>query len=727
MISPARVLQVVAIATSIGFAQERSEPMAPARVPELLATLRSDAVAENTRLQALGDVATLFWRSDADAATRKQILAGILGLLTENSPESLTIGALRVLQALGLPRTLKVLAVECDATDRDVEVRLAALEAAAHVGGVAAVPTLAYSLGDDDPAVVDEAARWLDRVCWAQGDEPDPKARWRRFLHSESGEKLLVAALAKLRGAVGNIAAGLRNGIPTHVVALVLDDDLGDAAWQQAYWYLADCVGLTADLRADRRRATAAVREAWPLARASKGGAVAHRHGAAQLVRMMADRPAMSLYVEQGDQLWTWAVRHFDGAELGFPVYWRSAPPADGFDADHLVPTGATVASVRVRPIVGDSPPSSFERYWRDLAYELNNLRNAADYLALHKAALNGHLDKREWVRQTTMLEFKAVEGLRHFHEEIWRPYAARNGLLTTPGLWFVGAGETYEAWIASYSRYDGYPDVPFGRYYDETIAPSLAARDKSVGAGSAEAPDERLARLLGVLGSEVAPSEARLRALDQVSSSLSGPDVEGTKIQVVRVLIAVLGREPRAMGATRGHALLKAGAYVKLVAVAAEPGRFALPAEMRVAVVQAIADGGGVAAIPTLIQVLRDRDAAVVDASGRSLERICWVQAGELEQPERWQRFFCTEDGEKMLVAAFAKLRGEIGGAAGSAGNGLLAHVVAFVLDEHVGQVAWLEAYRYLTECAGERFVMAPERDRKGATVAVQKWWSSR
>ncbi|MGH8429229.1 MAG: hypothetical protein ACREUF_02395, partial [Solimonas sp.] len=263
----------------MAFAQDMSAPIAPDRVPDLLATLRSETAAENTRLQALGDVASYFWRSDGDAATRKQILAGILGLLTEKSPHRLTIGALRALQALGLPRTLKVLAVECDAVDRHVEVRLAALEAAAGVGGVAAIPTLAYSLGDRDPTVVEGAARWLERICWAQGDELDPQARWRRFFHSESGERVLVAAFAKLRGAVGDIAANLRGGIPTHVVAFVLDDDLGDAAWQEAYCYLADCVGLAADLRADRRRATVAVREAWPFVRVSRRDATEHEHG----------------------------------------------------------------------------------------------------------------------------------------------------------------------------------------------------------------------------------------------------------------------------------------------------------------------------------------------------------------------------------------------------------------------------------------------------------------
>lgn len=202
----------------------------------------------------------------------------------------------------------------------------------------------------------------------------------------------------------------------------------------------------------------------------------------------------MALFVEQGDKLWTWAVDHFEGAALGFPVYWNPDLPTEGFDADHRFPYGDVTAFVRIRPsnAVGTSTWEAFELEWRCFVYEIHNLMNATDYSAACGAAYAGRMDRAEWMRTTTELEFRAIQRTRKFFEEAWCPwYGSR--LPPTPKLWFVGLGDTYEEWISLYTDPTGYPESYWGRYYDDQIRPYVdACRRAAEEAGATSAGNGR-------------------------------------------------------------------------------------------------------------------------------------------------------------------------------------------------------------------------------------------
>lgn len=715
-------LLILAIVASSAFGQGTPRPAAHDRLATLLATLRSATASESARLAALNEVRSCFLRPDGDAPTRKEILEAILGLLAADTPDDLSIGGLEALGAFRLPRTLRLLALAFDAAhDRAVAVRVAAVEAAAQVGGVAAIPTLVHALGDRDAAVVDEAGRWLQRICWTPADDMYPQERWRGFFSTDDGQKLLIASFARLRGSVGTIPKGVMNGIPAHVVALVLDDDLGEAAWREAYRYLVECVAAHpgADPEANRREATSAVRARWPSVRPPVRGAVEHDHATAQFARMLADRPAMSLCLKQGDELRTWAVSQFGGVALGFPVYWNPEAPPDGFEADHRGPTGMTTAFIRIRPIVGETSEISCERYWRSLVYEMNNLKNAPAYLALHDAALRGDIDRHEWIGEVTALEFRAVKELREYYFDSWKPWVTKWGLQATPAIWFVGAGETYEEWIAKCSRSGGYPEVPFGRYYDETIVPRRVGGWTKERGMAADRAGEGVGQVLAVIESPVLAMEERVRALDECAAIVVRPDVDTvTRVRIIHRLASVVWEAP-----TDG---VGKAAYVKLVEIGTASSS-AVAAESRVAAVEVVAVIGGVAAIPTLVHALGDSDATVTDAARRWLERICWAAVDGRGAATSWRGFLRTGEGEKMLVAAFTKLRCAIGSPKEHERTGLPAQVVTFVLDEEVGSAGWLEAYRCLVQCVGEHFVEDPVQDRTAATRAVREWWSSK
>jgi len=175
----------------------------------------------------------------------------------------------------------------------------------------------------------------------------------------------------------------------------------------------------------------------------------------------------MALYVAEGDEIWDWAAGAYAGRELGFPVYWDNNLPTSGYAASHVIPRQGQVALLRIRPLEGSSP-LFFERAWCSFVYEIQNLKNASAFLAVYEEAVSQGVDRDEWIRRNTQLEFLAIERTRAFYEQVWEPWCCARGLVPTPGEWYANAGKTYEEWIAG--SVGPLAAEYWGTYFDEVL-----------------------------------------------------------------------------------------------------------------------------------------------------------------------------------------------------------------------------------------------------------------
>jgi hypothetical protein len=112
--------------------------------------------------------------------------------------------------------------------------------------------------------------------------------------------------------------------------------------------------------------------------------------------------------------------------------------------------------------------------------FELYNLANHAGFRAVHQAAINGTLDRKEYIEGNARLEYEAVRLTARFYERAWRPWAIHRDFWPRARRWSYPAPDSYERWIRGYttsSSSSGYPWRSYGRDYDTKIVPYLESR----------------------------------------------------------------------------------------------------------------------------------------------------------------------------------------------------------------------------------------------------------
>ena len=201
-------------------------------------------------------------------------------------------------------------------------------------------------------------------------------------------------------------------------------------------------------------------------------------HGDRQLRRLLADRPAMALFVREGDRIWIWAANRFAGEGTGFLVEWNPAPPPLEMDACHTWPTKTQRARIQISNRVAKTSGDErriFEEQWQSLAFEFFNLENTKSFKDVWHDALADGMPRHEWIVRNTRLEHAALRRTINFYMTEWYPWAERTGIgASTPSIWRVGTHSSYESWIRRYAK-TGYLES-WGRIYDERIVP-LAGR----------------------------------------------------------------------------------------------------------------------------------------------------------------------------------------------------------------------------------------------------------
>jgi hypothetical protein len=183
--------------------------------------------------------------------------------------------------------------------------------------------------------------------------------------------------------------------------------------------------------------------------------------------------------------VWRYCVRAFAGAAAGQRVYWDGGTPdGDGYLADHRAPYGGDSGYIRVRRDYASGyeagSPLACEQLWSCAVYELENMRGDPAFNALYDRALRGDMSREEWIRENTQLEYQAYRRTAHVYEAAWLPMARKRAIAFNGSDWGEDVPDTYEAWISAYRDPNGYPWDSWGRYYDDDIAPYVAARGGS-------------------------------------------------------------------------------------------------------------------------------------------------------------------------------------------------------------------------------------------------------
>ena len=224
--------------------------------------------------------------------------------------------------------------------------------------------------------------------------------------------------------------------------------------------------------------------------------------GQAQLRHMMKDRPLMRLYesadgtkktVSESDTIWEWAVRRLSGEQLGQVIHWNPEEPdkPKAYSADHRYPSGNRKGFIRVRKkyLLGKlkGRPIPFEALWFFLVFELNNIEGAAQFHRLYEEALEGRVSRTSWITRNTMIEYNALCKTVAFYNDVWAPWAAKNGFETNAEVWRTNLPDTYRKWIQQYRDKTGYPWDTWGHYYDTQMVPYLRRVDAANKSHTAE------------------------------------------------------------------------------------------------------------------------------------------------------------------------------------------------------------------------------------------------
>lgn len=214
-------------------------------------------------------------------------------------------------------------------------------------------------------------------------------------------------------------------------------------------------------------------------------------HGDSQVGQMLRDRPAMSAYqttdgavrkVTPEDAIWVEAAQTYEQKIAGSTIDWDASPlqHKQPVAAEHSNPWQGYPALIRLRSEIvkdGREAPASFEELWSHGVFELFNVANDEEFLAIYQRALRGEISRPEWLELNTRLEFAALVKLRNYYAEIWKPWCDRNHVACHEALWLRGfsAHTTYEEWFTTYQKSSSPYLSIWGSYYDQEIAPYLS------------------------------------------------------------------------------------------------------------------------------------------------------------------------------------------------------------------------------------------------------------
>lgn len=300
---------------------------------------------------------------------------------------------------------------------------------------------------------------------------------WISQLNTETGEAS-QAADSNARTAHSRTATSLVYGIESQLDKLDLDDL--DAADQQ---HLVSDIGRMTSLAHGYYDADA---ERWRKQQEDD-----RRHGEEQIKAMLHDRPQMAKVVSPGDSIWTWTVRQFAGQGVGSRVFWSDDTDGMAFASDsHLDyrraysdnmlyfhrPYEEPKGRIRLRKFSTDCSYDEQLRHadllWDYAVFELNNIRNSAQFHKVYEDACTGKISRSEFIRRNASFEFDAVNRTAHFYRTMWLPHLRQMHVQLRQPWREINQPGTVTAWLDQFPKGSAYPHRFYGEYYDHTIIP---------------------------------------------------------------------------------------------------------------------------------------------------------------------------------------------------------------------------------------------------------------
>ena len=216
--------------------------------------------------------------------------------------------------------------------------------------------------------------------------------------------------------------------------------------------------GLWIDNKLEQIEADSFSMEAFQLEAAQK-----------ELEKMLDSRPELRHYTQAMDLLKQWLILKFAGADIGQAIHWQDSAHG-GFqipekvNAVHAYPTAQNKAMIWIR----EGLPA--EQMWACLIFELINICNGPAFQEIETAALKWQINKAEYVRRFTQLEFETAHKTRQFYLEVWQPMMRSQQLDSDAQYWFYYIPDRFEDWWTGFQDRSQYPFYPYEQFYERTI-----------------------------------------------------------------------------------------------------------------------------------------------------------------------------------------------------------------------------------------------------------------
>ncbi len=157
--------------------------------------------------------------------------------------------------------------------------------------------------------------------------------------------------------------------------------------------------------------------------------------GRSQLERMLRDRPAMSPYVREGDELWNWMIRQFAGEYVKGGIWWDARNPKPLWDAMSYDAVRGEKAHIQVsknRYISKDNhygEPKTGPILWIETIFEIFNLKLSNLDYSTEILAKQGKISKEELVFKEMLKEEQTKRLANDFFNKTWIPHCKKLSL----------------------------------------------------------------------------------------------------------------------------------------------------------------------------------------------------------------------------------------------------------------------------------------------------------
>ena len=134
--------------------------------------------------------------------------------------------------------------------------------------------------------------------------------------------------------------------------------------------------------------------------------------GQVQLEVILKDRPQIAAVLTEREAMRAWLAEELEGDDPR-PL-WDPSEPVTGRAAEHEYPSPGGAAPAGTAVIRISSQPSGWDQL-AGLVFELHNLRRGPVFEEIHRAAVNGAIDRTEYIRRSLQQEFAALHATKLF------------------------------------------------------------------------------------------------------------------------------------------------------------------------------------------------------------------------------------------------------------------------------------------------------------------------